>query len=79
MFIPKRDHSSEARDDPHQEHSHGLEHSHHHGRDLLGWLRRTYAHSHDTAERVDTAMVTSERGILALKVSHFRLGAAAHF
>jgi cation diffusion facilitator family transporter len=46
---------------------------------LLGWLRHTFAHSHDVADKVDAAMATNERGIWALKVSLLGLGATALF
>lgn len=46
---------------------------------MLGWLRHTFAHSHDVADKVDTAMATNERGIWALKVSLVGLGATALF
>ena len=72
-----------------QQHDHDHSHAHHHGRGEdhdhdhasgpLGWLRHTFAHSHDVADKVDAAMATNERGIWALKVSLLGLGATALF
>jgi len=59
----------------HSEHSHG----HEHRSGLLGWLRHTFAHSHDAHEKVDHAMETNELGIRALKVSLVGLGLTALF
>ena len=61
------------------DHRHDHAHAHAHGSGLLGWLRRTFAHSHDVHEKVDEAMATNERGIWALKVSLLGLGATAVF
>ncbi len=53
--------------DDHHVHASEDEHDHHgghdHGRGLFGWLRHTFAHSHDAADKVDAAMATNERGI----------------
>ena len=57
----------------------GEDHDHDHGSGLLGWLRHTFAHSHNAADKVDAAMATNERGIWALKVSLLGLGATALF
>src|SRR5918997_1310324 len=65
---------------PHgHDHHQGHEHDHSHGGGVLGWLRHTFAHSHDVHEMVDDAMATNERGIWALKVSLVGLGATALF
>ena len=48
---------------------HGHAHDHHHGTGILGWLRDTFAHSHDVDEKIDETMETNERGIWALKIS----------
>jgi len=63
------------------DHEHGQDHMHGHapGDGVLGWLRHTFAHSHDVHEKVDEAMATNERGIWALKVSLVGLGATAIF
>src|SRR5215210_2799270 len=69
------------------QHAHGHEHDHDHGggRDhahehgVLGWLKHTFAHSHDVHEKVDDALETNERGIWALKLSLAGLGATALF
>ncbi len=53
------------------------EHSHDHGSGLFGWLRRTFAHSHSAAEKVDATMESNERGIRALKISLVGLGLTA--
>src|SRR5215217_7923755 len=65
------------------EHAHGHDHDHDHDHShesgVLGWLKHTFAHSHDVHEKVDTAMETNERGIWALKISLAGLGATALF
>jgi len=61
------------------DHHHDHGHSHDHGSGILGWLRHTFAHSHDAADKVDAAMATNERGIWALKISLIGLGATALF
>ena len=61
-------------------HDHGRDHDHDHDHGAPGiasWFRRTFAHSHDSHERVDDALAASERGIWALKVSLVVLGATA--
>ena len=65
--------------DQRHDHDHGHGHGHDHGGGLLGWLRHTFAHSHDVHEKVDEAMATHERGIWALKISLLGLGATALF
>src|SRR5829696_2059161 len=62
-----------------QDHDHGGGHDHAHETGVLGWLKHTFAHSHDVHEKVDTAMETNDRGIWALKVSLAGLGATALF
>lgn len=59
-------------------HEHG-EHAHAHGTGVLGWLRGTFAHSHDIGDKVDDSMESNERGIWALKVSLVGLGLTALF
>ena len=49
--------------DHHHPHGHDHHHDHPHGGGVLGWLRHTFAHSHDVHEKVDDAMATNERGI----------------
>ena len=62
------------------EHHHGGGgHDHVHGGGLLGWLRHTFAHSHDVSDKVDAALESHERGIWALKVSLVGLGLTALF
>ena len=72
-------HADGDRDHSAHDHDHGHGHGHAPGGGLLGWLRHTFAHSHDTAEKVDAALATNERGIWALKVSLLGLGATAIF
>ena len=64
-------------------HGHDHDHDHHHDHDrgggVLGWLKHTFAHSHDVHEKVDAAMETHERGIWALKISLIGLGLTALF
>jgi cation diffusion facilitator family transporter len=55
------------------------DHDHTHQRGVLGWIRQTFAHSHDIHHKVDGAMETSERGIWVLKVSLVGLGLTALF
>jgi cation diffusion facilitator family transporter len=64
-----------------QGHAHGPghDHDHDHGGGVLGWLKHTFAHSHDVHEKVDDAMETHERGIWALKISLIGLGLTALF
>ncbi|MBF0402295.1 MAG: cation transporter [Magnetococcales bacterium] len=61
----------------HGAHGHdGHGHSHA-GTGLLGWLRGTFAHSHDVSDKVDSVMESSEKGIRALKISLVGLGVTA--
>lgn len=65
-------------DHGHGEHGHGdPAHQHNHGSGILGWLRGTFAHSHDVADQVDSVMETSRKGIRALKISLIGLGITA--
>jgi cation diffusion facilitator family transporter len=70
-------------DDRSHQHPHGAGHDHGHDHDhgggVLGWLRHTFAHSHDVHEKVDAAMETHERGIWSLKISLLGLGLTALF
>ena len=59
------------------DHDHEDGHEHAHGSGVLGWLRHTFAHSHDAHEQVDATLATNERGIWALKLSLVGLGATA--
>lgn len=56
---------------------HGHKHAHAHGAGILGWLRALYGHSHSIAEKTDSVMESSDRGIRALKISLIALGATA--
>lgn len=60
----------------HREHGHG-DHGHDHTGGLLGWLKGTFAHSHDVTEKVDSVMESSEKGIRVLKISLVGLGITA--
>jgi len=75
--------SHHRRDGSESPHTHGHDHAptydHPNGGGFLGWLRHTFAHSHDVHEKVDDAMATNERGIWALKISLVGLGATALF
>src|SRR5829696_8280543 len=74
-------------EDPEHAHGHeqdhdqggGHDHDHTHESGVLGWLKHTFAHSHDVHEKVDDAMESNERGIWALKISLAGLGATALF
>ena len=60
----RRQAGGDDRHDTHQrEHDHGHDHAQRGG--PIGWLRHTFAHSHDASEKVDTALEGSERGIWA--------------
>lgn len=65
-------------------HEHGVHehdshegHSHDESGGLVGWIKHTFAHSHDAHEKVDAALETSERGIWAIKISLVGLGLTA--
>lgn len=60
----------------HGDHDHG-DYGHDHGGGILGWLRGTFAHSHDVSDKVDSVMESSEKGIQALKISLIGLGITA--
>ena len=75
---------------PHDDHAHGGaggsglhhddRHDHEHRRGLIGAVLSVFKpHSHDSADKVDTALETNERGIWALKVSLVGLGLTALF
>src|ERR687897_108237 len=57
----------------------GGSHEHAHATGVLGWIKHTFAHSHDVHEKVDDALESNERGIWALKLSLAGLGATALF
>lgn len=65
------DHPHDGRD---HGHSHGHGNDHDHGSGLLGWLRGTFAHSHDVHEKVDDVMESHERGFWATKWALVSLG-----
>jgi cation diffusion facilitator family transporter len=69
------DHDADDAHHPHDAH----DHDHDHRSGPLGWLRHTFAHSHDVHEKVDDALEGSERGIWALKISLVGLGLTALF
>jgi cation diffusion facilitator family transporter len=59
------------------DHDHGGGHDHRH-RGALGWIRELVVlHSHDTADKIDTALETSRQGMRALKISLAVLTATA--
>src|SRR5258708_5126803 len=59
------------------DHDAGHDHGHSHGAGVWGWLRGTFAHSHDAADKIDSSMESNERGIWALKWSLVGLGLTA--
>ncbi len=70
--------------EPHNHGGHGHDHkhgghAHPHGAGILGWLRGTFAHSHDIGDKIDESLESNERGIWALKVSLVGLGLTALF
>ena len=73
------DHSQHHHDHGHTDHDHAYEYDrdHDHGSGVFGWLRGLYGHSHSIAEKTDSAMESSERGIRALKISLVALGITA--
>ncbi|MBF0162351.1 MAG: cation transporter [Magnetococcales bacterium] len=75
------DHGHHGRDNDHNHHAHDDHdhghHSHHHGGGVWGWFRETFAHSHDVADKVDSVMESSEKGIRVLKISLVGLGITA--
>ena len=73
-------HHDHDHDDDHG-HDHGHDHSHDHsGRGLIGRLKELYTpHSHDSADSVDSALESSEKGIRAVKISLAGLMATAVF
>ncbi|MBF0461989.1 MAG: cation transporter [Magnetococcales bacterium] len=85
------EHGMEAHEDPgHGNHDHGAQghaahghahghdaHDHDHGGGLWGWVRGTFAHSHDVTDKVDAEMESNEKGIRALKISLVGLGITA--
>ncbi|MFZ1575947.1 MAG: cation diffusion facilitator family transporter [Chromatiaceae bacterium] len=79
------EHGQAPRAHRHDAHGHGVhapgdpghDHSHVHGSGILGWLRGTFAHSHDVTDQVDSVMESSAKGIRALKISLIGLGVTA--
>ncbi|MBF0283749.1 MAG: cation transporter [Magnetococcales bacterium] len=69
-------HHGEVHGHDHGGHAHG-DHGHDHGGGLLGWLKGTFAHSHDVSDKIDSVMESSEKGIRALKISLVGLGITA--
>src|SRR5688572_4271351 len=74
-----RDENPEHAHGHEQDHDHGGGHDHPYESGVLGWIKHTFAHSHDAHEKVDDALETNERGIWALKISLAGLGATALF
>jgi cation diffusion facilitator family transporter len=65
---------------PHHEHEEHEEHEHSHAVGVLGFLQSMFRpHSHDAADSIDDALEGSTRGIWAVKVSLFGLGATSVF
>jgi len=58
----------------HHDHAHGHGHAHDHGGGIFGWLRHTFAHSHDIHDKVDDVMESHERGFWATKWALVSLG-----
>src|SRR5829696_8416051 len=75
-------HDSHSHGDHGHQHGHGShdDHGHAHATGLRGFFESLFVpHSHDSADKVDTALESSERGIWALKISLLGLGATAVF
>ncbi|MBF0339713.1 MAG: cation transporter [Magnetococcales bacterium] len=75
----EKDHDHHDHHGHHDHHDHhGHDHDHAHGSSgILGWLKGTFAHSHDVSDKVDSVMESSEKGIRALKISLVGLGVTA--
>jgi cation diffusion facilitator family transporter len=75
----EQEHAHDDHGHGHSDHAHapGQAHDHDHGGGLLGWLRGTFAHSHDVSDQVDSVMESSAKGIQALKISLVGLGITA--
>jgi cation diffusion facilitator family transporter len=77
--VPSDDHHDHAHDDDHHhDHDHDHDGEHEHG---PGWRHRLghllTPHSHDAADKVDSAMETSKQGMRALWISLVILGVTA--
>lgn len=71
------DHGGHGQAGTHGHEPHHGDHNHDHGSGILGWLRGTFAHSHDASDKVDSVMESSAKGIRALKISLVGLGITA--
>jgi cation diffusion facilitator family transporter len=68
--------STHAHQDHHR-HDGAHNHDHNHRAGVVGWLHKLYGHSHSIAEKTDSVLESSERGIRALKISFVGLGLTA--
>ena len=72
-----RSHDGHGHDHGHGNHG---DHGHTHATGIRGFFESLFVpHSHDSADKVDTALESSERGIWALKISLLGLGVTALF
>lgn len=69
------DHGQHAGHHDQDELAHG--HAHEHRPGMLSWLHSLYGHSHSIAEKTDSVLESSDRGIRALKISLVGLGLTA--
>lgn len=83
MSADEHDTVGHAHGDSHDhdhDHDHGHDHDHDHPSGFLGRLKELYQpHSHDSADSVDSALESSEKGIRAVKISLAGLMATAVF
>ncbi len=69
---PTHDH---GHDHPHDDHGHGHDHGHDHGHGhghggVLGWVKEIFVpHSHDSSNKIDSALEASNEGMRCLKIS----------
>jgi len=71
---PRPHDHADDHDHPHPHpHDHGHDHGHdhhHHRSGILGWLQEIFVpHSHDSADKVDSALEASREGMRCLKIS----------
>jgi len=63
MAAEQKDHQHSHDDHDHRGHNHPHGDHDHHGTGALGWIKHTFAHSHDVHEKVDSVMESSARGV----------------
>ena len=67
-------HPHDDHGDPHDEQGHGHGHGHEHRGGVIGFVKELFVpHSHDSADKVDSALETSKDGMRCLKISFIGL------